>query len=90
MDTTTARLTFVWAALCVLTLASGSFAPAHTEVTVSSSVPITVTVLAIALIKARMIIRHFMEVRTAPAWLRLATDGWLAALWGAVLALYLY
>jgi hypothetical protein len=30
-----------------------------------------------------------MEVRTAPAWLRMATDAWLVVLWGAVLAIYL-
>jgi hypothetical protein len=37
-----------------------------------------------------LIIRHFMEVRTAPRWLRLSTDGWLVALWGAVLVIYLW
>jgi hypothetical protein len=43
-----------------------------------------------ALIKARFIIRYFMEVRTAPSWLRMATDAWLVVLWGAVLAIYLW
>jgi hypothetical protein len=47
-------------------------------------------VLAMAFIKARLIIRYFMEVRTAPAWLKLATDAWLVVLWGAVLASYLW
>ena len=37
-----------------------------------------------------MIIRYFMEVRTAPRWLKLATDGWLAVLWVTILAIYLY
>ncbi len=31
----------------------------------------------LAVIKTRLIIREFMEVRTAPLWLKLATDGWL-------------
>jgi hypothetical protein len=31
-----------------------------------------------------------MEVRTAPVWLRLATDAWLVVLWGAVLTIYLW
>jgi hypothetical protein len=37
-----------------------------------------------------LIIRYFMEVRTAPRWLRLATDGWLIVLWTSVLVVYLY
>jgi hypothetical protein len=43
-----------------------------------------------ALIKARLIIQYFMEVRTAPRWLRIATDGWLVVLFGGVLAIYLW
>jgi hypothetical protein len=31
-----------------------------------------------------------MEVSAAPRWLRLATDGWLLALWGGALVIYLY
>jgi hypothetical protein len=52
-------------------------------------VPITVGVLAIGLVKARLIIRHFMEVRTAPMWLRRFTDVWLIVLWGTILTIYL-
>ena len=40
-------------------------------------------------IKGRMIIRYFMEVRTAPRWLKTATDVWLTVLWLAILAIYL-
>jgi hypothetical protein len=43
-----------------------------------------------AFIKARLIIGYFMEVRTAPAWLRVSTDAWLVVLWGALLAIYLW
>ena len=31
--------------------------------------------------RAGMIIRYFMEVRTAPRWLKLTTDAWLTVLW---------
>ena len=57
---------------------------------VVASVPITVAVLAMVFIKARLIIGYFMEVRTAPVWLRLATDAWLIVLWGTILAIYLW
>ena len=53
-------------------------------------VALTIAVLAMAFIKARLIIGYFMEVRTAPSWLRAATDAWLVVLWGAVLAIYLW
>jgi hypothetical protein len=41
-------------------------------------------------VKARFIMQEFMEVRTAPRWLRHFTDGWLAVLWIAIVTLYLY
>lgn len=93
MSTTTpgtARLTLVWLVLCVLSVTSWSFGPAHPGTRVGASVPATLAILAIGFIKARLVISHFMEVRTAPPWLRLVTDGWLVALFGSILALYLY
>lgn len=89
MATTTARLTYVWLALCLLTAMSWSVSPGHADGRVGVSVPATCAVLALGFVKARLVISHFMEVRTAPRWLRLVTDGWLVALWGAILALYL-
>ena len=44
---------------------------------------------AITAVKSRLIIRHFMEVRTAPRWLKVFTDVWLAALVATIAALYL-
>jgi heme/copper-type cytochrome/quinol oxidase subunit 4 len=82
--------TYVWVLLSVLTLVSWWLGPARAGEGLVASVPITIAVLAMALIKARLIIRYFMEVRSAPRWLRLSTDGWLVALWGAVLVLYLW
>ncbi len=46
--------------------------------------------ILLGFIKGRMIIRYFMEVRTAPRWLKLFTDSWLTILWTGVLAIYLY
>ncbi len=55
-----------------------------------ASVPITVAVVLLGFVKGRMIIRYFMEVRTAPRWLKVTTDTWLLVVWGAILAIYLY
>ncbi|HVR00343.1 MAG TPA: cytochrome C oxidase subunit IV family protein [Mycobacterium sp.] len=85
----TARLTSVWIILSVITVVSWSFAPARDGTTVPS-VPITIAVLGMALIKARLIIQYFMEVHTAPRWLRVFTDTWLVVLWAAILGIYLY
>jgi hypothetical protein len=46
-------------------------------------------VLGIAGAKTRFVIRQFMDVRTAPHWLRRATDGWLVVLIAAIIGLYL-
>ncbi|KWX24383.1 prokaryotic cytochrome C oxidase subunit IV family protein [Mycolicibacterium wolinskyi] len=80
------RITVVWATLCVVTVVSWWLGHGAAV----ASVPITVSVVALAAIKCRLIIREFMEVRTAPAWLRFGTDAWLAALSATVLAIYLW
>lgn len=84
------RLTVVWLVLVGLTVVSWALAPAHASGPVAASVPITVVVLAMAMIKVRLIIGEFMEVRTAPTWLRASTDAWLVVMFGAILAIYLW
>jgi hypothetical protein len=89
MMTETARtITWAWLALVAITIGSWWLAPAHSG-TAEANVPITAVVLALALIKSRLIIRHFMEVQSAPRWLKLATDSWLVVLFGAVFVIYL-
>ena len=92
MTTTAARTTtFAWIVLSAITIVSWWLAPGHTRgATAVASVPITVAVVLLAFIKGRLIIRYFMEVRTAPRWLKLFTDVWLTVLWAGVLAIYLY
>jgi hypothetical protein len=91
MTTTKARaITYVWIILSALTIVSWFLGPARAHGAIVASAPITIAVLAMAFIKARLIIGYFMEVRTAPAWLRLATDAWLVVLWAAILAIYLW
>ncbi|HEX7823792.1 MAG TPA: cytochrome C oxidase subunit IV family protein [Mycobacterium sp.] len=88
--TAAARTTAVWAGLSAITVVSWFLAPAHHAEPVTASTAITIAVLTLALIKTRLIIGEFMEVRTAPVWLKLATDGWLVVLFGAIMAIYLW
>lgn len=88
MTMTSTRLTAVWLVLAAITVASWWLGPGHQHAV--ASVSATVAVLALGLVKARLIIQHFMEARTAPRWLSVATDAWLVTLWGAVLAIYLW
>jgi hypothetical protein len=83
--------TIAWIILSAITIASWFLAPAHGQsVAAVASVPITVAVIILGFIKGRLIIRYFMEVRTAPPWLKVTTDAWLLVLWGGVLGIYLY
>jgi hypothetical protein len=82
--------TVVWLVLCALTIGFWWLSPAHSARVAVPSLPITVAVIVLGFVKCRLIIRHFMEVSAAPRWLRLATDGWLLALWGGALVIYLY
>jgi cytochrome c oxidase subunit IV len=81
--------TYAWIILSAITITSWWLAPPHDHgAPAAPSVPITVAVILLAFIKGRIIIRYFMEVRTAPGWLKLATDAWLTVLWAAVLVIY--
>lgn len=82
-------MTWTWLALTAITVGSWWLAPAHFTDTVQPGTPITALVLALTVIKVRLILRNFMEVRTAPRWLRYGTDAWLAVLFLTVFAIYL-
>ncbi|RWA18847.1 prokaryotic cytochrome C oxidase subunit IV family protein [Mycolicibacterium elephantis DSM 44368] len=89
--TTTARaMTWAWVLLTAITIGSWWLAPAHFTETVHASTPVTALVLVLALVKSRLIIRYFMEVRTAPRWLKRSTDAWLGVLFAAVFVIYLF
>lgn len=85
-----ARLTYVWVILSAISILSWWLGrTARHDGHLVSSTTVTICVLAIGLFKCRLIMQNFMEVRTAPTWLRLFTDVWLVAFWGTVLAIYL-
>jgi hypothetical protein len=76
----------VWALLSIITIASwwmGSRSDGRVYGLVTAGV------LLFALIKSRLVMRYFMEVRFAPRWLRLTCDLWLVLVFGVVFALYL-
>ena len=83
-------ITAVWIILCALTIGTWWLAPGHSGGLAVRSIPITLAVIALGVIKGRLIIRYFMEVRSAPRWLKVATDAWLVILWLGILAIYLY
>jgi hypothetical protein len=87
-----ARVTYVWAVLSGLTVLGWVIArvrgDGHGDAAASGLV--TVVVLAIAGFKARLILQEYMEVRTAPRWLRHLTDAWFAVLLGLLVGLYLW
>ena len=82
--------TYAWLVLSAITVVSWWLAPGHAGGAAVANVPITVAVVLLGFVKGRMIIRYFMEVRTAPRWLKIATDAWLIVLWATILAIYLY
>lgn len=78
------RIAHVWLGLMLVTLAAWLFsgwrnADWHPDLAVS------LTVVVVAVIKARFVLREFMEVGHASPWLRGLTDVWVV---GLPLALY--
>ena len=55
----------------------------------TASTVVTVGAICFALIKVRIIMREFMEVRTAPPVLRRLTDYWIVLMAAALLGVYL-
>lgn len=55
----------------------------------SASTAVTVAAICLALIKVRIIIREFMEVRLAPPFLRRLTDLWVVLMAAVMLGVYL-
>lgn len=70
------RLLVVWLVLAALTV-SYVWIDRSAGGSPRSNVVVTCSVIAIALIKVRIIFREFMEVRQAPALLCRLTDAWV-------------
>jgi len=83
------RLMIVWLILTSMTLAYVWIDhTADQNGTLRASTVVTVSAIAIALIKVRIIFREFMEVRHAPALLCRLTDGWVVLIAVCLLGSY--
>lgn len=84
------RLLIAWSILTLLTLIYVWLDEAVDQNgTLKASTVVTVSAIAIALIKVRIIFREFMEVRHAPVWLCRLTDGWVVLVAACLLGSYL-
>jgi hypothetical protein len=68
----------VWLALSAITLAQLSVGSLGGREALGPNAAITIGAIAIALLKVRIILREFMEVRHAPVLLGRLTDLWVA------------
>jgi len=81
------RLTHVWLFLTAITVASWWIG--HNQGSAFQlDAAVTLTVLLIASVKAQLVIQYFMEVRSAPRWLKRTAYGWNIALLILLLATY--
>ena len=84
------RLMVVWVGLSAITLAQLAVASAGGPDAATARAAVAAGAIGIALLKVRVILREFMEVRHAPVLLGRLTDLWVAltavALLGAHLA----
>jgi len=71
------RLLAVWLLLSSMTLAYAWLDHSADDEMIRPSAVVTVSAIAIALLKVRIIFREFMEVRHAPALLCRLTDAWV-------------
>ena len=83
------RITAVWLIACILTVVSAIVATLAEGDHRTANVAVTLVVLGMGALKAHLILDEFMEIRTAPRWLRLLARLWLVGLLTAIVVLYL-
>jgi hypothetical protein len=84
------RLFVVWLILVGITVGYlGIDIAANDDGIATASTAVTVAAICLALIKVRIIMREFMEVRGAPHLLRSLTDFWVVLMGVALLGVYL-
>jgi hypothetical protein len=84
------RITYVWLVLSAVTVVTWLLGHAEQRYGRTATTAVAMVVLAIAMGKAYLIIRHFMEVRSGPRWLRVFIDVWIVTLWGTIVGIYLW
>lgn len=71
------RLMLVWLVLSAVTIAQLGVGSTGGGVALTPDAAVAAGAIAIALVKVRIILREFMEVRHAPGWLGRLTDLWV-------------
>lgn len=82
------RLALAWLVLAGITLIAWQIGARHGAAPMHPDGAVAVSAIAITLLKVRVIMREFMEVRNAPIRLQRVTDAWLALFGAAMLAAY--
>jgi hypothetical protein len=82
------RLIVTWLALSAITITQLGVGSLDDSVALSPNAAITAGAIVLALVKVRIIMREFMEVRHAPVWLCRLTDLWVAFAGVSLLAAY--
>jgi hypothetical protein len=83
------RLLAVWLALSAITVAQLGVGSVAGRDVLAPNLAVTAGAIVIALVKVRVILREFMEVRHAPRMLRRLTDLWVAFAGVSLLGVYL-
>jgi len=73
------RIAPVWLGLTIVTLISWQISHGG-RVDLSPDLTVSMAVIVIAVIKARFVLREFMEVGHASRWLRVLSDVWVVGL----------
>lgn len=82
------RLAIILALLVCVTVLSWYLGTGGGGHPMRSNLAISAAVLSIALLKARLIMREFMEIGLAPAWVRRSSDGWIAVFLAALFVVH--
>ncbi len=78
------RIALVWLGLTIVTLISWQISYVG-RAGLSPDLTVSMAVIVIAVIKARFVLREFMEVGHASRWLRVLSDVWVVGLPAAIL-----
>jgi hypothetical protein len=82
------RLTIAWLALSAITLISLALMPPHAHAALPNAT-LTISVILVSLVKVRIVLREFMEVRHTPSFLARLTDLWVIVTGVALVGAYL-
>jgi len=82
------RLVIAWSVLCAITLLAWWIGAHHREGSLQPDPVVGLSAMAITVIKVRVIIREFMDVRHAPVQLKYVTDAWLIVFITAMVIAY--